>query len=104
MGDDEIRAKLLAEIKNMHVDEIRNRRVSLVVEMFEKITPRHNLAAAGGEKFQDGKLPAGNHNRTTAFADAAPGHIDDHVGNGDLRGRMTRRPANALLAIGCCFI
>ncbi len=46
LGDDEIRAKLLAEIKNMHVDEIRNRRVSLVVEMFEKITPRHSITAS----------------------------------------------------------
>ena len=74
-GDNEFRAEFFADIGDVDIQQVGERRVILVKEMLVKLGARDHFAAMQGEKLDEGIFTRGEFNRFSLKRDVAGGSM-----------------------------
>src|SRR5213593_2313031 len=77
-GGDQLPAELLADVRHVDLDQVRQRVVGLVENVVVDLRLRDHLPAAGGEQLQDRVLAGGQHDRRAVLRDGPLAGVDDH--------------------------
>src|SRR3954471_2469772 len=89
---DEVLPELLADVRHVHLDEVRQRVLVLVEEVLVDFGAADEPAAVQGERLDEGVLAGGQRDLLAAAADGPGARVEAHVAEGDDGVRLPRRP------------
>src|SRR4051812_15771370 len=85
---DEVLAELAADVRDVNLDEVGQRVVVLVEDVFVDLRPREHLAAPQRQQLDDGVLAGREGDVLAALLDGALARVEDDVAEDDLAGRQ----------------
>src|SRR5262249_13665009 len=91
---DEVPAQLLADVRDVDVDQVAQRIVVLVEEVLVDLRPADDPAPVQRQQLHQGVLAGGQRHGRAAAADHPGARVDGHVGDADDRVGLAGGPAD----------